>query len=862
MPQASTPATTASSSSSSYWLGSISHQGTVAFGDDSSYSVFRNVQSDGGAKGDGVTDDFTAINNTMFSGNRCGGGCDSSTTTPAIVYFPSGTYVISKPIVMPYYTQMIGDPLNPPRIIPSADFQGIALIDSDPYEQGVSNPDGSGINWFTNQNNFYRQVRNFVIDISSQPENDGLNDNGGAAGIHWQVAQATSLQNIEFVMKPASSTNKQKGIYMENGSGGFMTDLVFNGGGYGAFLGNQQFTSRNWTFNNCGTAIYMNWNWLWTFKSLTINGGDIGIDMSSLSGNGSLAVGSVMVFDSSIGSTTGIKTSRNATSFPATGGTLLVQNVAFSGSSAIVGADGTTQVLAGGSTVPLYAMGDTLMGTTSNSTGPSKLKRTPQAAQSSADTCATMVSPTQPTADSTSSATVVAAATSSSTASPYSPFPSTNTTSPGSNSTVSTNGTYPVGTCGLPPPALASNTVNQALTAPSMPSALMSGNAVFERAKPQYQDVPASSFVSVKSAGAKGDGVTDDSDAIQSVFDSATPDQVVFFDHGAYRITKTINVPANMRIVGEIWPTIMVDGSSASFSNIAAPQPAFKIGTPGDQGTFEISDMIFETMGSAPGAILVEWNVEEATQGSAGMWDTHFRIGGTAGTGLQGSTCAGNVTHPDQYDPNCMGAFLLMHITQTASAYLENVWWWVADHELDEQAHAKTNIYNGRGLLVESQGPVWLYGTSSEHSQLYNYNFAGAKNVFMGAIQTETAYMQSKPDALSGGFAPNAAYSDPTFEDCTTESCKKTWGLLIQDSESIYMMGGGLYSFFEDYSQTCLLTEDCQENMVDIECSSDVWLYGMTTKASVNMLTINGSPAAQNSDHKNGFGQTLALVQL
>lgn len=53
-------------------------------------------------------------------------------------------------------------------------------------------------------------MRNFVIDISSVP-------NISPAGIHWQVAQATSLQNIEFRMSTAAGNNHQ-GIYMENGS--------------------------------------------------------------------------------------------------------------------------------------------------------------------------------------------------------------------------------------------------------------------------------------------------------------------------------------------------------------------------------------------------------------------------------------------------------------------------------------------------------------------------------------------------------------------------------------------------------------------------------------------------------------------
>jgi glucan 1,3-beta-glucosidase len=49
-------------------------------------------------------------------------------------------------------------------------------------------------NWYTNQNNFFRQIRNFHIDTTAMPV-------GVGAGIHWQVAQATSLQNIVFDMR-------------------------------------------------------------------------------------------------------------------------------------------------------------------------------------------------------------------------------------------------------------------------------------------------------------------------------------------------------------------------------------------------------------------------------------------------------------------------------------------------------------------------------------------------------------------------------------------------------------------------------------------------------------------------------------
>jgi hypothetical protein len=54
-------------------------------------------------------------------------------------------------------------------------------------------------------------------------------------GIHWQVSQACSLQNLVFNMPKSTDNNKTThvGIFMENGSGGFVSDLTFNGGNIG-----------------------------------------------------------------------------------------------------------------------------------------------------------------------------------------------------------------------------------------------------------------------------------------------------------------------------------------------------------------------------------------------------------------------------------------------------------------------------------------------------------------------------------------------------------------------------------------------------------------------------------------------------
>ncbi|EFR04093.1 hypothetical protein MGYG_07100 [Nannizzia gypsea CBS 118893] len=847
-PQSQTPNTQASS----YWLSSIKRQGIAPFnGGGAGYKVFRNVK-DFGAKGDGSSDDTAAINMAISSGSRCGKGCDSSTTTPAIVYFPPGTYVVSKPIIQYYYTQIVGDALNMPVIKAAASFEGIAVIDADPYEN-----DGS--NWYTNQNNFFRSIRNVAIDLT------GL-DRGKGACIHWQVAQASSLQNIRFEMvKGGGDANKQIGIFMDNGSGGFMTDLVFNGGNFVKILRHP--------------AVHHPQPDLQQLQHCHLHELELGLDLQvshrqrlrrgfeHVQRGFNQTVGSVMILDSKIKNTPkGIVTSFNANSVPESGGTLILDNVDFTGSADAVSSLQGSSIVPGNTVVKHWIQGNSWTPGSS-----SKAKRLPPQVQAQPEVVRRDECPApapQPPAPST--------------VPPY-PIPETSapgvptrvpTTEPSNVPTRTPTGGVPSGTTGstpstpspsapptggptaCPTAAVTKARVQSALPQPSKPAILLDKNGkVFERAKPQYENVPASQFISVKSAGAKGDGKTDDTKAIQAVLDKATADQVVYFDHGAYLITSTIKVPKNIKITGEIWPMLMATGKA--FSDMKNPIPMLQVGQPGDKGTVELSELIVTTKGPAPGCILVEWNVAEETQGSVGMWDVHFRVGGFAGTELQSNTCAKTPNSTTTPNPKCFGAFMLLHITKTASAYLENTWLWVSDHELDLSDHGQINIYNGRGALIESSGAVWMYGTASEHNTLYNYQIQNAKNVYMALIQTETPYYQSNPDALVP-FAPDSKYNDPTFGDCTTAACKKAWGLRILNSSDVFLFGGGLYSFFENYNQDCLKTESCQLNMIEVLCS-ETYLYGVSTKASTNMITSGGKGLVPQKENRSNFCSTIAL---
>jgi glucan 1,3-beta-glucosidase len=244
-----------------------------------------------------------------------------------------------------------------------------------------------------------------------------------------------------------------------------------------------------------------------------------------------------------------------------------------------------------------------------------------------------------------------------------------------------------------------------AVTANTRPASLLSGGKYYARSKPQYESIPISSFASVRSAGATGNGATDDTTALQNIINSATSaGHVVYFDAGTYKITRTLTIPPGAKLVGEGYPIIMSSGSF--FNDINNPQPVVKVGTPGATGQVEWSDMIVSTQGTQAGAVLIEWNL--ATSGTpSGIWDVHARIGGFAGSQLQVGQCP---TTPGSTNINraCIGAYMTMHVTPSASGlYMENVWLWTADHDID--GNGQITVYAGRGLFIEStNGPIWL----------------------------------------------------------------------------------------------------------------------------------------------------------
>lgn len=332
---------------------------------------------------------------------------------------------------------------------------------------------------------------------------------------------------------------------MDNGSALYLEDLIFNGGSVGFFSGNQQFTCRNLTFNNCQTAIYQNWNWLFAYKDVTINNAHIGIDMTQ--GGDIITTGSIGLQDATMNNVDiGVLTTWSTNSTPTSAGTFIMDNVNFVDTPvAVQNSPSNATIPEGNQKVASWVQGRVYTASESSYEGQNNL------------TC-------------------------------YGP-------------------------------AARYGRVQQLVDpAPKPASLLTADGSYFTRSRPQYEGVPVENFISIKTYGCSGDGVTDDTACVQSFLDSIQPDQIAYIDYGAYVIRDTINFPIPIKVQGELWPYFMVDGSSPKFNDRDNPQVAFRVGQPGQVGEIELVEIMFQTLGPAPGAILMEWNLAGSSPGAAG----------------------------------------------------------------------------------------------------------------------------------------------------------------------------------------------------------------------------------------------------
>lgn len=134
----------------------------------------------------------------------------------------------------------------------------------------------------------------------------------------------------------------------------------------------------------------------------------------------------------------------------------------------------------------------------------------------------------------------------------------------------------------------------------------------------------------------------------------------------------------------------------------------------------------------------------------------------------------------------------------------------------------------------------------------------------MGMIQTESPYYQPVP-AAPAPFSPSSSSessaffpSDPTFDHCNPSAsapnrCAISWAVRVLSSANIYIYGAGLYSWFQEYTQNCVASNDCQDRVFEIDSSSQVWIYSLITKAAVEMISPAGGVSVLGKDNRYSY---------
>ncbi|KAJ6780035.1 hypothetical protein PWT90_01207 [Aphanocladium album] len=340
--------------------------------------------------------------------------------------------------------------------------------------------------------------------------------------------------------------------------------------------------------------------------------------------------------------------------------------------------------------------------------------------------------------------------------------------------------------------------------------------------EPTFAEYDVSQVVNVKNVcglPVKGDGVTDDTENLQTIINKAAGKKLIFFPHGTYLVSDTIHVPPGSKFFGEAWSEISATGDK--FRNENAPKAMVQVGKPGDTGVAQFVDMLFTVADILPGCKLVEVNMAGARPGDVGFFNSHFRIGGARGSRVH--------THCD--DPaTCMAARMCAHLTESSSSYWENSWCWSADHALDDDFGA--NPSTAGGFLVESTRGTWLNGIGSEHNVLYQVNIDKAQNVFLGFQQSETPYWQGVDSGLltPEPWTNSLLASDPDFAWCdkSDAQCRMAVYQLVRDSSDVNIYGGGYWTFFNGINRKGCKGE-CQENAAIYFNNTRLTSFGIST---------------------------------
>jgi type 1 glutamine amidotransferase len=259
---------------------------------------------------------------------------------------------------------------------------------------------------------------------------------------------------------------------------------------------------------------------------------------------------------------------------------------------------------------------------------------------------------------------------------------------------------------------------------------------------PPRKDIPdfpaMDTWVNLKTLGAKGDGETDDTRAIQTAIDKYP---VIYIPQGWYRVSQTIRLKPNTVLIGlsPIATQFQVADNTGAFGGFGSPHPLLE--TPAG-GVNIVSGIGLSTGARNPRAVACKW----MSGGGSYMNDVKF-IGGHGGMARPSQTSGPSAQTSASTAPGPAAAAPRPAIKEPGSDEWDSQYWslWITNGGGGTFKDIWTaNTYAAAGTYISNTAtPGRIYAMSVEHHVRNEIRFNKASNWKVYALQLEEESRES-----------------------------------------------------------------------------------------------------------------------
>lgn len=231
---------------------------------------------------------------------------------------------------------------------------------------------------------------------------------------------------------------------------------------------------------------------------------------------------------------------------------------------------------------------------------------------------------------------------------------------------------------------------------------------------------PMEQWVSVADYGAKGDGVADDTKALQ---EAVSKEAVLYFPQGIYKVTDTISLGKDITLMGmdPITTQLVIEDDTPAFSGFGTPKAVLETA----RGGFAyVNGIGIDTAGKNPRAAGIKWMADASSY----MNDVKF-VGGHGLMFRDGRNAYAylyNASRTADYDPDRIWDYQYssLWITEGGGGVFKDLW--------SASPYAEAGI-----AITDTKTPGKMYAISLEHHVRNEIKLHRVENWQFYALQTE-----------------------------------------------------------------------------------------------------------------------------